>query len=144
MVVPTQRHKSRCHSKTLCGSTETVVISYIILRSQKNSHGWWLRRRSKVLAVSLLLHISPATTALRQPAATEECYVIITTNGHVNTRVQNREISLNVKSIIARGTHRVSIRNTSVCPLSTKFAQVPVSYEVSLFTCPAYTHFSQL
>jgi hypothetical protein len=68
--------------------------SYYILYwgRKKNSHGWWRRRRSKLLAVLLLLHISLATTALRQPAATENCYVIITTNGHLNTRVQNKEI----------------------------------------------------
>ena len=32
MVVPTQRHKSRCPSTALYGSTKTFITSYIILR----------------------------------------------------------------------------------------------------------------
>ena len=51
---------------------------------------------------------------------------------------------LKVKSNISRGAHKGSIRNTFVRPVSTKFAQISVCYQVCLFTCPAFTHFSQM
>ena len=105
-------------------------ISYILYWGRKkNSHGLWWRRCSRLLAVFLLLHISPAATDLRRSAATEDCYVIITTNVYVNTKVQNREVCWKVTSNVSRGTHRGSFWKTSVCPLSTNLAPVSVSYQ---------------
>jgi type II secretory pathway component PulL len=62
-----------------------IIIFYNIHRGPaKKSHGRWRRRRWRLLAVFLLLHISPAASALCQSAqtlaATEDYYVIITSN----------------------------------------------------------------
>ena len=132
MVVPTQRHKSRCPSEALYGSTETFIISYIVLSSQKEF--WWMVAKTTLEAPRCLATVAYLSSHDCPTSAC--CYRRLLRDHHYQQPCEYKSAEqgnmLKLKSNISRAAHRRSIRNIFVRPLSTKFAQVSVSYQVCL------------